>query len=76
MRPVVVDVEAGPPAGIQCLICRRVSKCGEVVFLHTIHHWGYICIHKACMKAMMDEAPLDSYENLQAKMLSGDALFD
>lgn len=76
MRAIVVPDKAGPPSGIQCLICRRVSKPGDIILLHTIHRWGYICMHKECIKGVVEEMPLDTYENLAAKLASGGALFD
>ncbi len=76
MRVLVVPEGKKPPAGVQCLHCRCVAKPGEVIFLHTIHHKGYFLLHKACVLAIMEEAPLDSYENLQAKMAEGKPLFD
>lgn len=76
MRTLVVPDGRKPPAGIQCLHCRKVARPGDVILLHTIHNVGYFLLHKACVLAIMEEAPLDSYENLQAKMAEGKPLFD
>ena len=88
MRAVIVREENPWPSGVSCLLCRRVAKPGEIAIVHTFQtHYGgkatkggakfggYLLFHKPCLQEMLDQAPLDTYENLQAKIQDGEALF-
>lgn len=42
--------------------------------VHTVHNYGYILFHKPCLQELIDEAPLDSYENLKLAAEAGTLL--
>lgn len=73
MRAVIITGPK-PPFGVQCLSCRRTAKDGEICLVHTVQNWGYILFHKDCLQAVIDEAPLDNYENLQLAAQAGTLL--
>ena len=64
-----------PPAGVQCLHCRRVAKEGDIILCHTVHNQGYLLFHKECIIEVLDSAPLGTYEEIVARVAEGEPLF-
>ena len=75
MRAMVIE-DKRAPCGVQCLHCRKVARVGDVILVHTVHNHGYLLFHKDCIRYILEEAPLDSFENIKQKVEEGSPLFD
>jgi hypothetical protein len=78
----------GFPTAHNCMMCRRKPRDGQIVWayreickvlanLEQPVHLGHVyVVHRDCMAAAVESAPLDNYETIRDRIATGGPLFD